>query len=189
MSAEQAPVVPQMTQEQFTQFLQAVVGQNAQLANAVTEIAGKLQKQMPENVSFPDVSAYNPLGERDRPRRQLPCPEVYFGGFPVELDQLDVVEAVLIGLLKPGEVRCTRVDGDTEKVRVGFKTNDADQLERITIQIATGKEHKHAWPGMREVLAEILSQQDINVYPLPKRGDGPATAEWLARVSGEAVAA
>lgn len=185
-----APAMPAMTPEQFTQFMAMFMSQNANnaaLAQSVADIAGKMQKQMPENVSFPDASAYNPLGERDNPRPEMPCPEVFFGGFPVERDQLDIVEAMLITMLQPGEVRATKVDGESEKVRIGFKRNDSEQLERITIQINTGKEHKHAWPGMREVLAEMLSQQGVDVYPLPTRGDAASTTNWLARVTRKAA--
>jgi hypothetical protein len=163
--AEQTPTpaaLPAMSPDQFQQFLSTFAGtmhgKDAAIVEQIEKITEAVQKQRPENVEHPDVSARNPLGQRDHPNPLLPCKDVWFGGFPLHHEQLDRQELELLHQLVPGEYMVTRVDDKQETVRVGFVKDDTGQLSRISIGIKTGDEHKNAWPGLKRVLREIVSQ-------------------------------
>lgn len=155
---EQPAAAPALSPEQFAQFLQTFGLTQSEAANKLGEIAESVKKQRPENVFHPDVSAYNPLGERDNPRPDLRCEKVWFGGFPVEKQLCSLDEILLLNQLEPGEYIVTRVDDQTEIVPVEFIKSGTGKLARINIGIKTGDEHRNVWPSMKKVLAEIVSQ-------------------------------
>lgn len=130
------------------------------IVDRIGDIAESVQKQRPENVAHEDISARNPKGQRDYPNPPLPCKDVWFGGFPVHQEQCSREELELLHRLKPGEYICTRVDDTKEKVPVGFLKDDTGTVSRINIGIKTGDEHKNAWPSLKKVLREIVTQAE-----------------------------
>ena len=162
-TTETEPTAPAMTSEQFSQVLatiaQSIGGTNAALVEQIGDITKAVQKQRPENVAGPEISALNPLGERDHPRPELPCPKVWLGGFPIDREQSTREELELINRLQPGEYTVTRVDDETERVPVAFLKDDMGRLAQIRIGINKGREHRHLWPKLAVILKEIVSQQ------------------------------
>jgi hypothetical protein len=187
MAKEQTPALAGLTSEQLQECLalgatlgeikdlaesgfgyEAIAAIAPQMASArqngggqaqVTALLETMRKERrPENVAHEDKSARNPLGQRDHPNPGLPCKDVWFGGFPVHAEQCTRTELELLNQLQPGEYIVTRVDDQEETIPVGFIKDATGKLARINIGIKTGDEHKNAWPGLRRVLQEIVSQ-------------------------------
>lgn len=114
--------------------------------------------RLPENFFHPDVSAFNPQGERDHPRLPLPAKAVWFGGWPVERELTTAAELALLHRLKPGVYTVTRTDENTEQVPVEFQHDGTGALVKIFIGAKTGKEHRNVFPSLIKVLTEIVSQ-------------------------------
>jgi hypothetical protein len=156
---------PAISGEQFNQLLAALIAgqqmnaeQTAKMAAALQKSADIQQKMIPENVNAPDISAYNPEGERDHPRPELPAKQVWFGGFPIERDLASAEELSLLHQLQPGEYWVTRNDDEREIVPVIFDKSETGQIWRIRIAADTGKEAREKWPALKKVLREIVEQ-------------------------------
>jgi hypothetical protein len=114
-----------------------------QMFERVLEMHGEVLKQtapMKENKRHPDVSAYNPLGERDHPRPQLRRP-VYFLGAQFEqqtltlqeietLNQIETSMESADGLSKATILR-TQAGGEILYISVPFK--DFDDLRGLKL--------------------------------------------------------
>lgn len=128
------------------------------LITHIGNIAEGVKKERPENVSHPDVSVLNPLGERDHPRPALKCRQFWWGGFLEQRTDLSLDEIALVNALEAGEYWVTRTDETKEKVPVLFFRDGMDRLDRIVVKINTGKEHKTAWPSKLRILRELVEQ-------------------------------
>jgi hypothetical protein len=93
-------------------FLKAVQGLNTSGgldAAAVARIASeaavaasqKVRDQWWDDTNFPDVSSFNPLGERDHPRPELDG-EIYWVGTRLTKDELTREEILALNQLRPG---------------------------------------------------------------------------------------
>lgn len=155
VATAETPAPAPITADQFNQLLAALAGSQQQTAESIATLAEAARKQMPENVNAPEVSVYQPTGE---PRPELPCAKVWFGGFPLERDTLDVEELTLLRQLQPGEFVVTRADEEIETIPVEFVRSGTGALDTIRIGASTGKEDKGKWPSLKRVLREIVQQ-------------------------------
>ncbi len=115
----------------------------------------------PENQFHPDVSVYNPEGERDHPR-VLPNYEMFWFGAPVSNDVNTGEEIALFQQLSAGRYSIQKSDGskaimivsterDTEGVLTKLKCNPEATLK--------GSE-KHNWMPMPVILRDLIAQAE-----------------------------
>lgn len=104
----------------------------------------------PENKFVPDISAYNPRGEKDFPRPQLRCE--YLMPWPIKpgaAEELTREEIELLNLLQAGDHTVKRADGSKIKVQVAVITKyDSDEPSRVilTHETAFNNDHQRLMP-------------------------------------------
>lgn len=118
------------------------------------------RSQDPSNPFAPDVSVFNPRGERDHPRPQLKCR--MFLPWEAERESMTREEIELLNLLEPGDYYVRR--NDESKMLVGIKTNtnpNTGQYDRLLMNSETGFNNDYHWlvPPLRNMLRQILDQR------------------------------
>jgi hypothetical protein len=112
-----------------------------------------------ENAFAPEISAYNPRGERDFPRSELACKMIYVG-FKLAKEALTVEEIELLNQMKPGDYRVTKSDGKSIPFVVTAKLDAAGRRELLTFHFpCKSTEDRHNHMPMAAYLREALAQQ------------------------------
>jgi hypothetical protein len=112
-----------------------------------------------ENAFAPDISTYNPRGERDFPRPELVCRMIYVG-FKLAKEALTVEEIELLNQMKAGDYRVTKSDGKTIPFLVTAKLDAAGRREMLTFHFpCKTTEDRHNHQPMAVYLREALAQQ------------------------------
>ena len=126
-----------------------------ELAAAIAE--GTAKATMPENRRPPQISVYNPLGERDHPKTKLKA-AMFFGsaplGSPRESHTLTEAEIVALNTLQPGFFRVTKNDGTTQVLEIRGQVNSNRTLERVWIVLPAGDEDKNGYPSLVSIAAQ-----------------------------------
>lgn len=141
-----------------------------QFQASMAEQAKLAREPIPENKVAPNVSAFNPMGERDHPRDGLKC-HMYIGqydeegvvqaAYPIIEDACTREEQALCNALEQGEATVERNDGITGRVIVQARRDGAGKLNRIILAFPYGwlsKEFQAQLPRMRVVLEQILGK-------------------------------
>lgn len=122
-----------------------------QLANVLAENTKATQKALkPENARHPDISAFNPKGERDHPRPKLRR-KTFWAGTELHGEELDVEELELLNQVEHtlearggswrAELKRTAKDGAAE-LHIVFPCNTIDDRMEL--------------PSMKLMLRELL---------------------------------
>lgn len=159
---------------------------NAALADVVTQGIAQARKPIPEgtDASYPRISVFNPLGERDHPRPGLKC-DFFIGTqdpktkliartYPLLDDDLTAAEQVALNILEPMAATVQRTDGESMKVQIVAEHDPAtDALMRMVIvlpQLVLGKgsQFKNTLPLITNLVAQLtghdfskLSKDDL----------------------------
>jgi hypothetical protein len=184
---------------------EADAGANSQVAAAMVLLAESLQGlrtgQMqaaqltadmqrrvtrPENAFPPNISAYNPRGDKDFPRPQLKCQMLI--PWPVEAEAHTREEIELLNLLEAGEFVITRSDRSKLKLTVAIARKlDSDEPSQLSVNHETGfnnDNHKmlpHDWirqlvmanPKTKAAAANVLTtEEEIALIAAGKLNDG-----------------
>lgn len=125
----------------------------------------------------PNISVFNPRGEKDFPMPTLKC-EVYapWKMSPM-LHSLDREEVELFNLLEPGEYVGELNDGTTVPVNVvGVRNSENGKLEKLSLQGAKDeggvymtlftKERRNAFPALRLFLRQLIGDPASAVMPM-----------------------
>lgn len=134
------------------------------------------QTRKPSNARPPEISVYNPRGQKDYPMPSLKC-EVLM---PWPLRQgdgnggLTREEVELMNLIEPGEYIVSLLDGTEATCNVlGTRNINTRKVERLAFMGARddqsghystlySKERRNAFPSMVATLKEILAQQGVD---------------------------
>lgn len=146
---------------------QQVVG-NAGAAEAIRK------SQDPSNMFAPDMSVFNPRGERDFPRPQLKCR--MFLPWEAERESLTREEIELLNLLEPGEFFIRRNDESRMMVDIKATINpNSGKFDRLLMNSETGFNNDYHWlvPPLRHMLRQILRQRPATA----KAADAVMTTE------------
>jgi hypothetical protein len=112
-----------------------------------------------ENRLPPDISAYNPKGERDNPRPELRCKMIWVG-FKLSATGLSREEIELLNQVQPGDYRVTKSDGSTIDFTVTAKMDRKGKLELVSFHFpCKSVEDRHNHMPMRSYLKEVVEQQ------------------------------
>lgn len=104
----------------------------AQLQGAQTVADMQRRTVMPENKFPPNVSAFNPRGDKDFPRPALKCEMLL--PWPAEEESLTREELELLNLLMPGEYTIRRADRTPIKILVTVQLKlDSNQPSKLLI--------------------------------------------------------
>ncbi len=142
--------------------------------------AGAMKTAMkPENAEPPLMSDFNPKGDRDFPRPELPYP-FSLNGAEMPAYLLTVEEIDLLMQLTPGEYNITKTDDTVTRVAVVPTLDQASGVvTKMTIWGKFGGKNKpdeaQNWPPMRVWLAEMLGVP-APVRPTVKRQTGKLSA-------------
>lgn len=156
------PAGPLTTDSRVLERLVAVmekVAMGQQTAN--TAAADAIRKsQDPSNMFVPNVSVFNPRGERDHPRPKLKCR--MFLPWEAEVESLTREEIELLNLLEPGEFYIRR--NDESRILIEIKANvnpNTGAFDRLLMNSETGFNNDYHWliPPMRNMLRQILNQR------------------------------
>jgi hypothetical protein len=150
----QPPVVPvpsqpiNLTFEQLQTLLASAGGavqqNNVALADALAAGIKQAQPQRPSNETHPDVSAYNPAGERDFPRPGLKC-EFFYGtrqpktlavqrSYAIKADDLTAYEQIALNSLEPQIGVIKMLDSTEAKVELVATRHDiTDEIIRMVL--------------------------------------------------------
>lgn len=150
--------------DQFTQLIEAIRGRGTDQIEAQAEIhARALKKQLyPQNDTCPEISPYNPRGDRDHPRPPLKC-AFFLGPYPLERDTLTLQEITLMNQLEPGNYEITKADGQVVTFLVIPRfLMDGRTLERLTIGFpCADNEQRQNFPPFAQMLREVVEQQEF----------------------------
>ncbi len=92
-----------------------------------------LVRQMPENKQPTGVSAYSyPEGDRLRPRPPLKC-EMFWVGYPLDLDTLTPPEIDVLNQLEPGEFRVRKANGNLIPFTVEAKRTMGGKIQQLWV--------------------------------------------------------
>lgn len=112
-----------------------------------------------ENRLPPEISVYNPKGERDNPRPELRCMMVWVG-FKLSNMGLTRDEIELLNQVKPGDYRVTKADGSTIDFTVDGKQDRAGKPELLSFHFpCKAVEDRQNHMSMTSYLKEVLAQQ------------------------------
>lgn len=184
-----APVVPSAPLSMSMEDLQALVSSavtaavgassasSAELADVVSRGIAQARQPIPEGTdhSNPNISAMNPLGERDHPKPLLkhkitlgiaePKSGAIQRTYPFEQDDLTVYELIALNTLpESGEYTVHLYDGAPIKVRLVSERDVAtDVVTRTTIVIPNhvtqkGSQIKNMLPGAVGLVAQITGR-------------------------------
>ncbi len=166
---------------------------------AAREVAPHAQAQAfakindPSNKSGPEISAFNPRGQKDHRMPALKC-EIWAPWRSRESDHgLDREEVELFNLLEPGEYVIELVDGTPHKVVVIPQRHSlSGELTRLTFSGALndeGKptplftpETKNLFPSMRLMLREIIGDKATAVETMKVEIAKVKSGEYLVSV-------
>jgi hypothetical protein len=134
-----------LTQEQLNQLLAAAAGGNGGGINADALAKAFAKAQRPENTTTPEVSTYNPRGERDHPRPALVAGRVTQNGVILDRDTLTWEEIEAINALTPGEFRIAKSNGSKITMTVAHVRGlDGVKLERLEMHWpCKGDDHRY----------------------------------------------
>jgi hypothetical protein len=163
LSTDETPNVA-FSGDQFERLIEAIRGNRTDQVEAEAEIhALAMKKQLsPSNDTCPEVSVYNPRGERDHPRPLLQC-DFFLGSYPLDRDTLTLKEIDLMNQLEPGSFEVTKGDGQVVVFHVipRFKM-DGKTLDRLTIAFPCGdNEQKQNFPPFSVMLREVVDQIEV----------------------------
>lgn len=164
-----APAPPPFDMQAFAATLatalSAAMSQTGQVtAQAVQDATAEALRQsrakIPENETHPDISAFNPDGERDHPRPGLQC-AMFLGqydeddqvtpAFAIDDDRCTKQEQILFNQVQPGIFSVKRNDGKTGRVIVQGRKDANGTLNRLVIAVP------HGWLG-KDQQAQMPSQ-------------------------------
>lgn len=146
----------QITEDQFERLLARLSGGNGlsaeQLSTVLAENAKATRKALrPENERHPDISAFNPAGERDHPRPKL-IHDVILSGMPLSEDELTVGEIELLNSFT--HTRVARNGQWKAEVRTSNRGGKSELV--ISIPVATMDDRMSLPNGMSLILTELL---------------------------------
>lgn len=190
-----------LTFEQLQELLKASATANAEqlqqiLSSTAVMSAEAMRKSLhPENETAPDISIYNPFGERDHPRPALRATFVR-NGIREMPDSLTWEEIELTNRLPLGEWHVSKSDGSPLPFKVWEVKSDTGQIQRLEIFYPTSGEkmhnHKSYWDYGLEVLdaagrtADIVRLQELkrllDAVRKPKAGAMPPAVEAVEAV-------
>jgi len=152
------------TAEQWAQMMAVLAGnKEADMEVAATIHARAMKKALrPENETAPDVSVYNPLGERDNPRKK-PSHIFMQGPYPVCSPQdyftSTATEIALCEALLPGDYMVTKADGSEVKVSIkrDYESNGTKPYKTTIIMPMADDDQKANWVPLVQLLTEITT--------------------------------
>ena len=195
---------------------EADAGANSQVASAMVMLAealqglkagqmqaAQLQADMqrrvtrPENNFPPNISSFNPRGDKDFPRPALKCPMLI--PWPVEAEAHTREELELLNLLEPGEFMITRTDRSKVKLTVNIARKlDSEEPSQLAVNHETAfnndnhKQMPHDWirqlamanPKTRAAAANVITMdEEVALIAARKFNDGRQAAEGEKLVS------
>lgn len=107
--AQPAPTAPGLSREDLLAVVRELVNGNRLDAAAIAEVATKAGADVFEKLSgqwwdvrtYPGISAFNPLGEKEHPRPEL-VGKVYWLGYLLHKEELTKAEIDFVNQLQPG---------------------------------------------------------------------------------------
>lgn len=182
------PVAPiSLTFEQLQTLLASAHGKQDQsgLVEALADSIARSREPIPENKFSPDVSVFNPLGERDHPRPGLKC-EMFLGTqdaktkqvnrtYPFLSGDVTAVEQIALNTLHAIEpTNIELLDGSAIKVSVYAELDPvSDALRRLTMVVPQsvmqkGSQIKNMLPPITNIVEQLtghnfakLSKDDL----------------------------
>jgi hypothetical protein len=162
----------QLSIEQLEALLARVAGGARSPAEA-TEVAAEtyafaMKKALrPENERHPDVSVFNPKGERDHPRPHLPC-EYFYNQMPLDRNDLTVDELTLLLEVQPGRYAITKTDDSEGTVEVFARRTGTGRIDQVHVCLhAVDHDARMNWPNFKTVLTQMVAQ-DPQAYMDPR---------------------
>jgi len=158
------PTGAHFTGDQFDRLIDAIKGGGVERVEAEAEVhARAMRRQLhPENETTPDVSVYNPRGERDHPRPMLRY-DFFLGPYPLERQTLLWKECELLNQLEPGSYEITKADGTVVAFHAIPRYHiDGRTVERITIAFpCADDDQRQNFPPFAQILREVIDQQEV----------------------------
>lgn len=159
-----APAGIAPTAEQWAQMMAVLAGnKEADMEVAATIHARAMKKALrPENETAPDVSIYNPLGERDHPRKR-PSHIFMQGPYPICSPQdyatSTATEIALCENLVPGDYMVTKADASAVKVKikVDYESNGTKPYRTTILMPMADDDQKANWVPLVQLLTEITT--------------------------------
>lgn len=169
-----APVAPPFDMGQFAQMLASALAQSGTeqakvLREALTGAAEMAREPIPEIKVHPNISAFNPEGERDHPNPGLKC-EMFQGVYDdqqkiapaFEYIQTTRAEQVALNAVEPGVYRVSRFDGTRGDLIVEGRRDADGTLSRMVFAFPHGwlaKDQHMYLPGPLEIARQIQEQR------------------------------
>jgi hypothetical protein len=166
----------QEAQLEFQKRQLEVQSEQAKAAQTVAEATAKrLKPKSLEIAEIPQISVFNPRGEKDFPMPTLKCDIFAPWKLSTTNHGLTREEVELFNLLEPGTYTVTLVDESTAKVDVIAARNDATgAIEQMQLRPTPSwsNEHRQLFPAMAKMLREMLGEKADAVMTMKKERAG-----------------
>lgn len=139
----------------------------------------QLQQTAPKsNTAPPEISVYNPRGQKDFPMPVLKCDVWMPWQQTPTLHGMDREEVELMNLLEPGEYDIEMNNGDTERLVIVGQINRVNgKLERLTWTRGWDEdarqytalfthENRQYFPGLKNMLRQMLGEKAVGVLTI-----------------------
>lgn len=105
----------------------------------------------PSNKTHPGISVFShPEGDRARPRTPFKC-EMFWVGYPLDLDTTTVEEIELLNLAEPGTYSFKRSDRSTETLTITGERAPDGRIEKLLFTFPV-RENRETLPSMEDML-------------------------------------
>ena len=160
------------------------------------QVTADMQRRVtrPENAFPPNLSAFNPRGDKDFPRPHLKCQMLI--PWPVEEEAHTREEIELLNLLEPGEFMITRGDRSKVKLTVTIARKlDSEEPSQLAINHETAfnndnhKQMPHDWirqlalanPKTHQAAVNVLTMdEEIALIAAHKLNDGTVAERYVS---------
>lgn len=105
----------------------------------------------PSNKTHPGISVFSyPEGDRARPRPELKC-EMYWVGYPIDLDTTTAEELELLNLAEPGVYAFIRTDRSRDTLTINGDRTPDGRVAKMMFQFPV-TENRETLPSMTDML-------------------------------------
>ena len=163
-----------LTFEQLQALMQGAQGNTQAIADALNKGIAQSKTPRPENQFAPEVSVFNPLGERDHPRPGLKC-EVFLGAkdrtgqvlstYPYMPEDLTAYEQIALNTLTPGTHTLTLLDGAPIKLEIVAAKKDAvsEEITRLVLCVPQAviekrSQSKNMLPSICNIVEQVTGR-------------------------------
>jgi hypothetical protein len=136
-------------------------------ADAIKLAKEETRETAHSNPTSPEISVFNPRGERDHPRSTLRCKFTINDALEQDPELLDLEEIDLLNALVPGDFVIEKTTGESMRVQVIEHADDWGKAARVNIKFKCNEEDdKIGLPSLKQILRGCLKDKAAKILTM-----------------------